>query len=107
MSEVTFTDANFEDEVEKSDLPVLVDFHAPWCGPCKMQGPVVEKLAGEYAGKVKIGQMNVDENQATAPRFSVLSIPTLILFKGGQPVETMVGFQDEATLKAKLDALAS
>ncbi|MBD3328245.1 thioredoxin [Candidatus Peregrinibacteria bacterium] len=105
MSEVTFTDSNFNDEVLQSDMPVLVDFFAPWCGPCKMMGPVIEKLAGEYKGKVKIGKLDVDENPEIAGQHGIQSIPTLIIFKGGEMADKLVGFQSEEQLKAKLDEL--
>jgi thioredoxin 1 len=85
------TDANFDLEVLKSDLPVLVDFWAEWCGPCRMIAPAVEEFAGEYAGKVKVGKLNVDENMGAASRYNVRGIPTLLLFKGGQVVEQRVG----------------
>jgi thioredoxin len=86
-----FTDANFEQEVLKSDIPVLVDFWAPWCGPCQMIGPVVEELAVDYAGKLKVGKMNVDENQTTAANNNVRGIPMLIIFKDGKAVGQHVG----------------
>ena len=85
------TDATFEQEVLKSDVPVLLDFWAPWCGPCKMIAPVLDELAPEFAGKVKIVKMNVDDNQATPAQFGVRSIPTLLLIKNGQVVATQVG----------------
>lgn len=92
MSEHQFTDANFQNEVLQSDKPVLVDFWAPWCGPCQMMGPVVEELANEMAGKnIKIGKLNVDENQTIAGQYKVMSIPTFLVFKGGQVVDQMVG----------------
>ena len=104
MSEVIFSDDNFESEVIKSDVPVLVDFWAPWCGPCKMQGPVVDELAEEFNGKkVKIGKLNVDENQASASQYGIMSIPTLAIFKGGEVVETMVGMQSKEILQEKLN----
>ncbi len=102
-----FTDANFDAEVLKSTQPVLVDFWAPWCGPCKMIGPVVEKLAKEYAGKVKIGKVNVDENQSVAGTFGVMSIPTLIMFKGGKPVGQVMGFKPEPQLRQFIDQHAA
>ena len=91
--EYKFTDQNFEEEVLKSELPVLVDFFAVWCGPCQMMAPVIEEMAKELEGKVKIGKMNVDESPQTAEKFGIMSIPTLILFKDGQVVKTFQGFR--------------
>lgn len=105
MSEVTFTDANFEAEVLKSKEPVLVDFFATWCGPCKMMAPTIDKLAAAYKGKVKIGKLDVDENMETSGKYGVQSIPTLIFFKDGQAVDQLIGFQSEEALKQKLEAL--
>ena len=104
MSEITFTDANFDAEVMKHNGTVLVDFFAPWCGPCKMMAPVIEKLAEEYDGKVKIGKLDVDENGETAMKYEVQSIPTLIIFKNGEVVDKLIGFQSEEALKSKLDS---
>jgi len=98
---VAFTDANFDREVLQSELPVLVDFWATWCAPCKAIAPLVDTVADEYAGKVKVGKVNVDENQATPGKFGVRGIPTLILFKGGVVVEQIVG----AVPKSQLDAM--
>lgn len=100
--EFTFTDENFEEEVLKSDVPVLVDFYAEWCGPCKMMGPIIEELAGEYKGKWKIGKLNVDEAPVTSQKYGVQSIPTLMFFKDGQVVNMAIGFQSKEALKAKL-----
>ena len=94
-----FTDDNFAKEVLQADKPVLVDFWAPWCGPCKSIGPIVEKLAQELAGSVKIGKLNVDDNPATAQEYGVMSIPTLLLFKGGKVVGTQMGFVPEPRLR--------
>lgn len=87
-----FTDQNFADQVLKADKPVMVDFWATWCGPCVMAGPVVDQLATEYVGKIIIGKLDVDANQATAQQYGVMSIPTVILFKGGREVARKVGF---------------
>lgn len=95
---------SFEDEVIKSEVPVLVDFYANWCGPCKMMGPVVEELSKEYEGKAKVCKVNVDENGALAQQYSVMSIPALLIFKGGEIVDTVVGAVPKPTLEAKLKA---
>lgn len=107
MADIVITDSNFSTEVEQSKLPVLVDFWAPWCGPCKIIGPVIEELAREFEGKVKVGKLNVDENQQTAGQFGVMSIPTLLFFKDGKPVDTIVGAQSKETIKQKLSKLIS
>ncbi len=99
-----FNLANFASEVEGSAVPVLVDFWAPWCGPCKMLGPTIEQLAGEYAGKAKVGKVNVDDNQDLAARFNIRGIPTVLLFKGGQPVGSFVGVKSKEELARALDA---
>ncbi len=87
----TFKDSNFDSEVLNSDVPVLVDFWAEWCGPCKMMAPTVDAIATEYAGKLKVGKLDVDENGGTAMRYNIRGIPTLLLFKGGRVVEQRVG----------------
>jgi thioredoxin 1 len=94
------TDATFDQEVLKSDVPVLVDFWAEWCGPCKMIAPVLEQIAGDTAGKLKIVKLNVDENQDTPPKFAIRGIPTLLLFKNGQLAATQVGAVHKAQLTA-------
>lgn len=100
MAEVTLTDDNFEAEVLKSDVPVLVDFWAPWCGPCQMMGPFVEELANELdASKVKIAKLNVDDNQMTAGKYQVMSIPTFLMFKGGEKVDQAVGGMQKEKLQ--------
>ena len=105
MSEVVLTDANFKAEVLDYKGVVMVDFWATWCGPCRMLGPVVEELAGEYAGKVKIAKLNVDEAPDTSTQFGVSSIPTLIFFKDGKVVSQTVGLQTKSALQEKLNAL--
>lgn len=104
MPEVIFTDQNFEQEVLKSDLPVLVDFWASWCGPCKMQGPIIEELAKDFNGKAKIGKLEVDENPQMAQKHSVMSIPTLILFKKGEIVWQATGLQQKKVIESALEA---
>ena len=103
MSETTLTSDNFTQEVLQSDVPVLVDFWAPWCGPCKMMAPVVEELATEMAGKAKIGKVNVDDHGALAQQYNILSIPTFIVFKGGNVVEQFSGAMTKDDLKARVE----
>lgn len=98
-----FTDSNFENEVLNSAQPVLVDFWAPWCGPCRMIAPMVEELAGEYRGAVKIGKLNIDDSPEAAQQYGVSSIPTLMVFKGGEVVDRFVGVQAKSKLQAALD----
>ncbi len=105
MSEVTLTDQNFKSEVLDSKIPVLVDFWAEWCAPCRMVAPVVEKIAKEYAGKLKVGKVNVDDNSGTPQKYGIQGIPTLILFKNGQVANQMVGFQSEDKLKSAINSV--
>ena len=104
MKPVTITDANFESEVIKSDIPVLIDFWATWCGPCKAIAPIVEDLAKEYDGKVKIGKVDVDDNQQTAIKYGVRSIPTLLLFKEGKVNDMIVGAVPKMQIVKKLES---
>ena len=99
----TLTDANFEQTVNQSSTPILVDFWAEWCGPCRRLAPTVDELATDYLGRVVVAKMNVDENPATPMRFSIRGIPTLLLFKGGQIVEQIVGLADKDSLKRLID----
>ncbi|MCG6914846.1 thioredoxin [bacterium BMS3Abin03] len=105
MELTTITDDNFEEEVLKSDKPVLIDFWAVWCGPCRMIAPIVEELATEYEGKVKIGKLDVDSNQQTSIKFGVRSIPTILIFKNGEIKETIIGAVPKKNIVEKLDAL--
>ncbi len=100
--EYKFTSANFEEEVLNSEIPVLVDFYADWCGPCKMMAPIVESLAESFDGKVKVGKLNIDEDMDIAQKYRVMSIPTFIVFKGGQALETSVGAMSKDDLEKKL-----
>jgi thioredoxin 1 len=97
------TDASFEQEVLKAPGPVLVDFWAEWCGPCKMIGPVLEEIAGEYAGKLRVAKLNIDENPQTPPKYGIRGIPTLMLFKNGQVEATKVGAVSKSQLAAFID----
>ena len=102
MAEITLTSENFEAEVLNSDIPVLVDFWAPWCGPCRMVAPIVAEIAEEQAGMVKVGKVNVDEEPALAGRFGIASIPTLMVFKNGQLANTVIGARPKAAIEALL-----
>ncbi len=105
MALVTLTDDNFEEEVLKSDKPVLIDFWATWCGPCRIIAPIVEEMASEYEGKAKIGKLDVDSNQQTSIKYGVRSIPTLLIFKDGEVKETIIGAVPKANLVAKLESV--
>ncbi|MDD5688559.1 MAG: thioredoxin [Elusimicrobia bacterium] len=105
MSETILSDANFDSEVLKATLPVLVDFWATWCGPCQMIAPVIEEIAKEFEGKLKVGKLNVDENQSTSAQFEVSAIPTLLIFKNGKVVKKIVGFSNKQKLVADINSI--
>ena len=102
MAELKITRENFENEVMKSNIPVLIDFWAPWCGPCRMMGPIIEQLADEYEGKAKVGKVNVDEEGELSQAFGVMSIPTIVLIKDGKVVKQAVGARPKAEVEAML-----
>ena len=105
MSLNVFSDDNFTEEVIQSDLPVMVDFYATWCGPCKALSPIVEKLAGEFDGKIKVGKLNIDESPTTPGQFAVRAVPTIVFFKNGEAVDTMVGLKKEGELRSRIEEL--
>jgi thioredoxin 1 len=107
MAEIQLTDDTFDKDVVQSAEPVLVDFWAPWCGPCRMLAPVIEELAKEYTGKVKVAKINTDEHPNAASRFKISAIPTLLFFKGGKVVEQLVGVHSKAEIKKTLDSLVA
>lgn len=102
MAELKITRENFENEVMKSNIPVLIDFFAPWCGPCRMMGPIIEQLAEEYEGKAKVGKVNVDEEGELSQAFGVMSIPTIVLVKDGKVIKQAVGARPKAEVEAML-----
>ncbi len=102
MAELKITRENFENEVMKSNIPVLIDFWAPWCGPCRMMGPIIEQLADEYEGKAKVGKVNVDEESELSQAFGVMSIPTIVLVKDGKVVKQVVGARPKADVEEML-----
>lgn len=105
MKPITITDDNFESEVLKSDIPVLIDFWAVWCGPCKIIAPIVEQIAEEYNGKLKVGKLDVDSNQESSIKYGVRSIPTLLLFKNGQVKETVIGAVAKQNILQKINSV--
>ena len=105
MADLTFTDQNFKDEVLGSETPVLVDFWAEWCAPCRIVSPIIEELATEYGEKLKVGKLDVDANGQSAQNYGVMSIPSIIFFKNGQPVKTMIGAQSKDNYKREIDAV--
>jgi thioredoxin 1 len=106
MPEITLTDQNFEQEVLKSPIPVLVDFWAEWCGPCRMQAPIIDDVAKEFAGKVKVGKLEVDQNPMMAQKYQIMSIPSLTIFKNGEIVWQGVGLQQKKKIEAVLKEVA-
>jgi len=102
---LTLTDQNFKEEVLEAGVPVLIDLWAPWCGPCLMQGPIIEEVAKEFEGKIKVGKLNVDENRQTAMKYQIMNIPTLMIFKEGEMVERLIGVQPKEILVDKIKSL--
>lgn len=105
MAELILTDQNFENDALNSPLPVLVDFWAEWCAPCRLIAPLVEELAKEYEGKLKVGKLNVDENSKTASKYNIMSIPTLLIFKKGEVAKTIIGAQSKESFKKQIEEI--
>ena len=105
MADLTFTDQNFKDEVLGSETLVLVDFWAEWCAPCRIVSPIIEELASEYSGKLKVGKLDVDANGQSAQDYGVMSIPSIIFFKNGNPIKTMIGAQSKDNYKREIDSI--
>jgi len=105
MADLNFTDQDFKTQVLENTQPVIVDFWAPWCGPCKAISPIISELAQEFEGKVKVGKINVDENSQVAGQYSVMSIPSVVFFKNGQPIRTMVGAQSKENYKQEIESI--
>jgi len=107
MADIIFTDANFDQEVLQSKTPVVVDFWASWCMPCRIVSPIIEELAREYEGKVKVGKLNVDENQQVGGKYGIMSIPSVFIFKNGNPVKTLIGAQGKEKYKKDIEEVLS
>ncbi len=105
MADLNFTDQTFKQDVLESAMPVIVDFWAPWCAPCRIVSPIIDELAKEFEGKVKVGKLNVDENTQIASQYSVMSIPSIVFFKNGQPVRTMIGAQSKENYKKEIEEI--
>lgn len=105
MAVIDISDSNFEQEVLKNDTPVVVDFWAPWCMPCRIVSPLIDELAKEYEGKIKVGKINVDENSDTASSYGIMSIPTVVVFKAGQPQKTIIGAQPKEVYKKNIEEM--
>ena len=103
MNDLNFTDSDFKTQVLESKEPVVVDFWAPWCAPCRIVSPTIDELGKEYEGKVKVGKMNVDENPKVAGQYGIMSIPSIVFFKNGQPIKTMIGAQSKENYKQEIE----
>jgi len=105
MADLNFTDQSFKSEVLESKVPVVVDFWAPWCAPCRIVSPIIDELAQEFEGKMKVGKINVDENNQTSGQYGIMSIPSIVFFKNGKPVRTMIGAQSKENYKQEIEAV--